>query len=225
MKLKLNYLTLAAVLGLVACDKPDPTPTQVPAEPERTNGAETTPEDRASTKAEMNHAAPKSDEAKAQEAKEADEEAGDREAEAEFASVPNMKVAGEAELHETKSGSVEIEVEISGAPVGKKGLHIHQADNCSDIAGMSMGSHFAPKGEAHGLPTASEHHLGDLGNITIAEDGKGKLKITIPNANLNPKDPNSFIGKAIVLHEADDKGTGKSGDAGKPIACAPIKAG
>ncbi|MEZ4234042.1 MAG: superoxide dismutase family protein [Polyangiaceae bacterium] len=216
MKLRLNYLTMAALLGLVACDKPDPAPTSVaPAETERPSAAETTPQDRADTRAEMTHEAPRSDE---------DERAGEREAEAEFESVPNMKIAGEAELHETKSGGVEIEVEISGAPVGKKELHIHQTDDCSAIAQKSMGGHFAPKDEEHGLPTANEHHLGDLGNITIAEDGEGKLKITIPSANLNPADPKSFIGKAIVLHEADDKGTGKSGNSGKPIACAPIKA-
>ncbi|MEZ4369630.1 MAG: superoxide dismutase family protein [Polyangiaceae bacterium] len=223
MKLNLNYGMLAVALGLVACDKADPTPGQIPAEPERTNGAEM-PRELASTKGEMTHEVPKPDEGIPEEAKESDEQAGKREAEAEFESVENMKVAGEAELHETKSGGVAIEVEISGAPVGKKGLHIHQSDNCSDIAGKSMGSHFAPKGHDHGLPSASEHHLGDLGNITIADDGKGKLTITIPHSNLDPDDPNSFIGKAIVLHEADDKGTGKSGDAGKPIACAPIKA-
>lgn len=203
MKLRLNYLTLAAVLGLVACDKPDPAPTSVaPPEAERPT-AETTPEDRGRTKAEMTHETPKA------------EAVGDREADAKFESAPNMKVAGNAELEETDTGGVEIEVEISGAPVGKQGLQIVHAANCSDVT----------KGAPPGTTTPlGDDRLGDLGNITIEDDGEGELKITIPNANLDPGDAKSFIGKSIVLYEAEAKGTGASAEAGKPIACAPIKA-
>jgi len=145
------------------------------------------------------------------------------EAEAEFQSVPGMKITGEAEFTEVTNG-VRIEVELENAPTGEKGIHIHETDNCSDIANKSMGGHFAPTVKKHGLPPAPERHLGDLGNITIDSDGNGKLSITIPGANLKPNDPMSFIGKAVVLHEANDKGTGEAGDSGKPVACAPIKA-
>lgn len=146
-----------------------------------------------------------------------------READAEFKSVPNMKIEGDAELHEVAEG-VHIVVEVENALPGQKGIHIHQTDNCSDIANKSMGEHFAPTTNKHGLPTAAQHHLGDLGNITIDTDGKGKLEITAVGANLKPNDPLSFIGKSIVIHESNDKGTGASGDAGKPIACAPVRA-
>lgn len=146
-----------------------------------------------------------------------------REAEAEFKSVPEMKIAGEAELDEVEGG-VRIVVEVKNALAGQKGIHIHQTDNCSDIANKSMGEHFAPTTPKHGLPGAPPHHLGDLGNITIDKDGNGKLDITVAGANLKPNDPLSFIGKSIVIHESSDKGTGASGDAGKPIACAPIRA-
>lgn len=146
-----------------------------------------------------------------------------REAEAEFKSVPNMKIEGDAELDEVADG-VHIVVEVENALPGQKGIHIHQTDDCSDIANKSMGEHFAPTTNKHGLPTAAQHHLGDLGNITIDKDGKGKLEITAVGANLKPNDPLSFIGKSIVIHESNDKGTGASGDAGKPIACAPVRA-
>jgi superoxide dismutase, Cu-Zn family len=149
--------------------------------------------------------------------------AGHREAEAEFKSVPQMKIKGDAELDEVPGG-VQVSIEVENALPGQKGIHIHQTDNCSDIANKSMGEHFAPTSPKHGLPGAREHHLGDLGNIEIDKDGKGKLEITVMGANLDPKDPMSFIGKSIVLHESNDKGTGPSGDSGKPIACAPIRA-
>lgn len=145
------------------------------------------------------------------------------EADADFKSVPGMNIKGDAELEEI-AGGVRIKVEIENAPAGQKGIHIHQTDNCSDIANKSMGEHFAPNTPKHGLPDHPEHHLGDLGNITIANDGKGELTITVMNANLKPSDPLSFVGRSIVLHESNDKGTGPSGDSGKPIACAPIRA-
>lgn len=144
------------------------------------------------------------------------------EAEAEFKSAPQMNIKGDADLDEVEGG-VRIVVEVENAPAGIKGIHIHETDNCSDIPNKSMGEHFAPTVKSHGLPNSPQRHLGDLGNITIEQNGKGKLDITVPGANLKPNDPLSFIGKSIVIHEADDKGTGASGDAGKPIACAPIR--
>jgi superoxide dismutase, Cu-Zn family len=146
-----------------------------------------------------------------------------RDAEATFKSVPQMKVEGDADLEEV-AGGVRLSIEVEHAPPGQKGIHIHQTDNCSDIANKSMGEHFAPTMPKHGLPGAAEHHLGDLGNITIEQNGEGKLDITVAGANLKPGDPLSFIGRSIVLHESNDKGTGPSGDSGKPIACAPIRA-
>ncbi|MCA9627493.1 MAG: superoxide dismutase family protein [Myxococcales bacterium] len=148
----------------------------------------------------------------------------DREANATFASVPKMNLSGEAELEKVASG-VQIEIEVEGAPSGKKAVHIHEKSDCSDIAGKSMGGHFAPKGSEHGFPTDPEHHLGDLGNMTVDDDGDGKLEIIVARANLKPGDPMSLVGKAVVIHEAEDDGEGKSGHAGTPIACAPIIAG
>lgn len=145
------------------------------------------------------------------------------EADAEFQAAPGTKITGEAEFTELATG-VRIEVEVENAPVGEKGIHIHEKGDCSDIPNKSMGDHFAPKGAKHGLPGAPERHLGDLGNITIDSEGKGKLDITVPGANLKPNDAMSFLGKALVLHESNDKGTGEAGDAGKPVACALIKA-
>lgn len=145
------------------------------------------------------------------------------EADAEFKSVPGMNIKGDAELEEI-AGGVRIKIEVENAPVGQKGIHIHETDDCSDIANKSMGEHFAPNTPKHGLPNHPEHHLGDLGNITIGKGGEGELTITVMNANLKANDPLSFVGRSIVLHESVDKGTGPSGDSGKPVACAPIRA-
>jgi superoxide dismutase, Cu-Zn family len=149
-------------------------------------------------------------------------EQSDRHAQATFIAAPGYKLQGLAELKEAREG-VKIHIQISAAPPGKKGIHIHQTNDCSDIPNKSMGKHFAPEGHNHGLPTAMQHHLGDLGNIEIDDKGNGELELIIKDANLKQQDAYSFVTRSIVLHESDDKGTGESGDSGKPIACAPIQ--
>jgi Cu-Zn family superoxide dismutase len=144
-----------------------------------------------------------------------------KEAKAEFKTVKGMKLSGEAKFEQVPGG-LRITVEVDDAPPGMKGVHIHQKGDCSDIEGKSMGEHFAPMSKKHGLPSASEHHLGDLGNIQIEKDGEGKLEITVMGANLEKGDPMSFLGKAIVIHQGRDVGTQPSGGSGKPLACGVI---
>lgn len=145
-----------------------------------------------------------------------------REAEAEFEAAKGYKLKGEAELDELADG-VKIVVEVKDAPAGKRGIHIHEKPDCSDIAGKSMGEHYNPTANPHALPPASSRHLGDLGNIEVTKDGKGRLETVIPHANLKENDPVSLLDRAIVIHEDEDTGVQPSGGAGKPMACAVIK--
>ncbi|HMA92383.1 MAG TPA: superoxide dismutase family protein, partial [Polyangiaceae bacterium] len=141
---------------------------------------------------------------------------------ADFEAGKGFKLKGEAEFHETADG-VHVVVEVSNAPPGKRGIHIHEKPDCSDIAGKSMGEHYNPMANPHALPPTAARHLGDLGNIEIASNGKGKLEATISSANLKENDPMSLLNRAIVIHEEDDKGVQPSGASGKPMACAVIK--
>ncbi len=148
-------------------------------------------------------------------------DASQRGAKADFVTLEGENLAAVADLEEV-SGGVRIEVAIDGAKQGAKGVHIHEKGDCTDIAGKSMGEHFALADETHGLPTAPHHHLGDLGNVDIAQNGDGRLIIVVPGANLEPDDTHSFAGRSIVIHESEDIGTGPSGHSGEPIACAVI---
>jgi superoxide dismutase, Cu-Zn family len=136
----------------------------------------------------------------------------DRDAEAEFKAAKGQKISGEAELKEVPNG-VQVSVEVKDAPTGMKAIHIHDKGDCSNMEAKSMGEPLAPKREMHGLPGPAEHHLGDLGNITIASDGTGRLETVVPGANLKGNDAMSFRGKAMQL----------DGAAGKPLACAVIE--
>jgi Cu-Zn family superoxide dismutase len=146
-----------------------------------------------------------------------------REAEGHVAGVQGFEsVAGKVELEEAPSG-VRVSLKLENAPPGAKGVHIHEKGDCSNPLAESMGKHFAPHSEPHGLPGANARHPGDLGNIVVRDDGKGELEITTRTGNLKPGDPLSFTNRAIIVHQSEDKGTQPSGDSGKPLACAVIQ--
>ncbi len=149
-----------------------------------------------------------------------------RRAEADIQAAEGKKIDGDATFEETPQG-VRVVVRVEDGPAGKKGVHIHEKGDCSNIPGESMGSHFAPQGHKHALPSEpqAQRHLGDLGNLEIAEDGTGKLEITVEKANLKEGDRLSFLGKALVIHDGEDQGASQqpSGGSGTPMACAVIK--
>jgi Cu-Zn family superoxide dismutase len=132
------------------------------------------------------------------------------------------KLKGKATLTET-DGGVHVVLSVEGVkPGGDHGAHVHEKGDCSSPDGKSAGGHFNPQGNDHALPTTAKRHLGDLGNLTIGKDGKGSLDITIPGANLKAGDPNSFAGKAIIVHAKKDDGGQPTGNAGDRIGCGVI---
>jgi superoxide dismutase, Cu-Zn family len=147
---------------------------------------------------------------------------GARTASAVLQTAPGVALSGKAEFSELPSG-VRARVELANAKPGKHGIHIHQKGDCSDIPGKSMGEHFAPDAKEHGLLESPVRHLGDLGNIEVDADGTGAIDVEVPAAKLDDGS-HSYVGKALVIHEKEDVGTGPSGDSGSPIACAVIQA-
>jgi Cu-Zn family superoxide dismutase len=145
-------------------------------------------------------------------------------AHAELTAAEGAAIDGHAKFFQQPDG-VLVVLEVQGAPPGKKGVHVHAHGDCSDMKNESMGPHFAPKLEQHGLPSEdSERHLGDLGNITVADDGRGRLEIKVPNATLGADDSTSFLGRALIVHSGEDSGSEAqpAGNSGAPIACGII---
>jgi Cu-Zn family superoxide dismutase len=112
---------------------------------------------------------------------------------------------------------------VEGISPGEHGAHVHEKGDCSAPDGASAGGHFNPAANPHALPSTVPRHLGDLGNITVGADGKGTLEIVAGGANLKAGDPNSFAGRAIIIHEKQDDGGQPTGNAGGRIGCAEIK--
>jgi Cu-Zn family superoxide dismutase len=134
----------------------------------------------------------------------------------------NSSISGKATLVEVPDG-VKVTLALANVPPGEHGAHVHEKGDCSAPDGSSAGGHFNPAGNPHALPAATPRHLGDLGNITVDANGKGTLEIVAPGANLKPNDPNSFLGRAIIIHEKKDDGGQPSGNAGGRIGCGEIK--
>ncbi|KAG9136160.1 hypothetical protein Leryth_003780 [Lithospermum erythrorhizon] len=112
---------------------------------------------------------------------------------------------------------------ISGLKPGHHGFHVHALGDTTNGC-MSTGPHFNPHGKEHGAPEDEIRHAGDLGNITVGEDGIASF--TIVDKQLPLTGPDSIIGRAVVVHaDPDDLGKGghelskSTGNAGGRIAC------
>jgi superoxide dismutase, Cu-Zn family len=147
---------------------------------------------------------------------------GPKTIEVSFQAKSNSKISGTATLTEVADG-VKVTLALANVPPGEHGAHVHEKGDCSAPDGSSAGGHFNPAGNPHALPTTNPRHLGDLGNITVDQSGKGTLEIVAPGANLKDSDPNSFLGRSIIIHEKKDDGGQPTGNAGGRIGCAEIK--
>ena len=135
------------------------------------------------------------------------------------------RVVAQATLTEV-SGGVRIVLEASGLRPGPKGVHLHAAGKCEPPAFASAGDHLNPQNKPHGLLNPDGPHAGDLPNITIDADGKGRLETFTERVSLGPGSASLFDddGTALVIHAApDDFKTDPSGNTGPRIACGIVE--
>lgn len=122
-----------------------------------------------------------------------------------------------------KTDGVEIVVEVSNVTPGQHGLHLHETGDCSAPDATSAGLHFNPTGVAHDGTGPGPHHAGDLGNITVGSDGRGRLTLTTKDLTV-AAGTLSVVGKAIVLHALqDDLVSQPTGASGARIACGVVR--
>jgi Cu-Zn family superoxide dismutase len=136
----------------------------------------------------------------------------------------SMALGGTA-LFEGVSGGVRVTINVTNAPPGKHGVHIHEGSSCADNdagAAGAAGAHFNPDMKMHGEP-GSKSHVGDLGNIEIGDNGRGELKLTTKRLQIG-EGTNNVVRKAVVIHAMeDDEMTQPSGDSGGRIGCGVIQ--
>ncbi len=134
-------------------------------------------------------------------------------------------VAGKASF--TQIGdNIKLVVSIANASAGEHAVHIHTTGDCSAPDGKSAGGHWNPTGVAHGKWGEGEFHLGDIGNMTVDDQGMGKIELTTNLWEMNTGSDIDVVGKAIIVHAgADDFVSQPSGNAGARIGCGVIELG
>ncbi|MDE0010842.1 MAG: superoxide dismutase family protein [Candidatus Poribacteria bacterium] len=124
----------------------------------------------------------------------------------------------------TQNGAqITVLIDIQNASAGSHGVHIHENGDCSSPDGKSAGGHWNPTDVAHGKWGVGEYHLGDLGNITVGEDGTGSFELTTDLWEIGTGSDIDVVGKGIIVHaDADDFTSQPSGNAGARIGCGVI---
>ncbi len=123
------------------------------------------------------------------------------------------------------NGMVRMHAQISGASPGDHAIHIHAVGDCSAPDGSSAGGHWNPARVDHGKWMQNPFHLGDIGNISVNEEGKGNIsrETDLWCIGCDDEDRN-ILGKAIIVHQGiDDFSTQPSGAAGARIGCGEIQ--
>ena len=124
----------------------------------------------------------------------------------------------------TQNGTqITFTIEIQNATLGLHGVHIHETGDCSAPDAKSAGGHWNPTDVAHGKWGVGEYHLGDIGNITVGEDGTGSFELTTDLWEIGTGSDIDVVGKGIIVHaDADDFVSQPSGNAGARIGCGVI---
>lgn len=130
-------------------------------------------------------------------------------------------VTGIVTFQDTANG-LEIIADITNAPAGTHGFHIHEFGSCADT-GNAAGGHYNPDNVQHGniLTDGFDNaHAGDLGNIEVAE-GAATYSATVPGLSLT-SGSYPVAGRAVIVHENPDDFGQPTGNAGGRIGCGTI---
>ena len=125
----------------------------------------------------------------------------------------------------TQNGdTITLIIEIQNVSPGLHAVHIHEKGDCSAPDGTSAGGHWNPTNVAHGKWGEGEFHLGDIGNITVSEEGTGTIELTTNLWEMGTGSDFDIVGTGIIVHAgADDFISQPSGAAGARIGCGAIE--
>lgn len=131
----------------------------------------------------------------------------------------NNRDLGTLDLTETRAG-LTLSGTLRGLPPGQHAIHLHTTGKCEPPF-TSAGSHWNPTRREHGRDNPNGPHLGDLPNITVAQDSSVVVSVTTPGGTL--RGANALIdadGAAVVIHAGpDDYRSDPAGNSGNRIAC------
>ena len=133
-------------------------------------------------------------------------------------------VDGTVSFKQMSNGDVMMTLSLTGLEAGTHAVHLHENGDCSADDGSSAGGHWNPTTEDHGKWGEDAHHLGDIGNLDVSDDGTANMTFTTDQWTLEAGAENSILNKAVVVHaKADDFTSQPSGAAGARIGCGVVQ--
>lgn len=135
---------------------------------------------------------------------------------------------GWAQFTEDATGRVHVNVKVEGLTPGLHGIHIHAVGLCQGPTFTTAGTHHNPLGALHGLDDPVGAHAGDLPNLVVNGEGRGRLNAVSDRTTLSPGTVSVFdaSGSAIVIHalEDDQEAISATGNSGARVACGVLVA-
>ncbi|CAH2277965.1 Cu Zn superoxide dismutase variant 1, partial [Pelobates cultripes] len=110
-------------------------------------------------------------------------------------------------LQRRGDGPVTVKGTITRLTDGKHGFHIHAYGNNTNGC-ISAGPHFNPGNITHRGPEDEVRHVGDLGNISVAN---GEAKFEFTDSVISLRGEHNIIVRTVVVHEKEDD-LGKGGN-------------
>lgn len=144
---------------------------------------------------------------------------------AQMEAASGSNVTGEAKFTDEGDGKVRFELTVENLTPGEHAVHLHEKGDCSAEDASSAGGHWNPTMKPHGKRgDGNSYHKGDVGNMTVGNDGKGTMNLTVQGWSIGGADSTNVVGKAVIVHEkADDFTTQPTGNAGGRLSCGVIK--
>lgn len=130
----------------------------------------------------------------------------DKVAVATISEIDGSGITGTATFTEIGEG-VHVTIEIQNTTSGLHAMHLHTG-SCTDI-----GPHWHPMGIPAGTPgipvvqatrDTPPIGIGEIGNISVGEDGTGILAFTTPVWSVGGDSNTDILGKLIMIHETGD---------------------
>ncbi|WP_315820970.1 superoxide dismutase family protein [Paraflavitalea speifideaquila] len=133
-------------------------------------------------------------------------------------------VSGVLNFSELANGKImlDLTVTVPARADQSVAVHIHEHGDCGD-GGNGAHGHWNPTGKPHGQWGSSAFHAGDIGNIPLDANGRGRLMIESNLWSIGGDSVTNILHRGIIVHGGvDDYTTQPSGNSGPRIGCAMI---
>lgn len=126
---------------------------------------------------------------------------------ADISAIDGSDLIGIATFTETDEG-IHVNIQVQHATPGLHAAHLHTGSGCDDAGphwhpiGVATGTVGVPVAEA--TPDKLPIGVGEIGNISVGEDGTGLLEFTTPFWSVGGDPSTDILGKLILIHETGD---------------------